>query len=69
VRNGNYAAVYSVTLENEKSANDTLIRFEANYPGVTNQENVNDILRTLKQKQKKAADQLAVPEDENTGEE
>ena len=69
VRNGDYAAVYSVTLENEKSSKDTLIRFEANYPGVANQENVNDILRTLKQKQEKAAAQLAVPEDKNTGEE
>ena len=52
VKNGDYSAVYSKTVENEKNSKDTLIRFEENYPGVTTQDNVNDILRTLKQKQK-----------------
>ena len=70
VKNGDYSAVYSKTVENEKNSKDTLIRFEENYPGVTTQDNVNDILRTLKQKQKNdAAERLGLSKTETTQEE
>lgn len=54
MRNGDYPAMYAQTLENEKGSKDILVRFEGEYPGVANQDNVNDILRTLKQKQEKS---------------
>ena len=70
VKNGDYSAVYSKTVENEKNSKDTLIRFEENYPGVTTQDNVNDILRTLKQKQKNdTVDRLSLSKTETTQEE
>lgn len=70
VRNGDYSAVYSKTVENEKNSKDTLIRFEENYPGVTTQDNVNDILRTLKQKQKNdAAERMGLSETKTAQEE
>ena len=62
--------MYSKTVENEKNSKATLIRFEENYPGVTTQDNVNDILRTLKQKQKNdAAERLGLSETETAQEE
>ena len=70
VKNGDYSAVYSKTVENEKNSKDTLIRFEENYPGVTTQDNVNDILRTLKQKQKNdTAERLGLSKTKTTQEE
>lgn len=50
MKNGNYPEMYSITLGNEKESKDILIRFQEKYPGITNQDNVNDILRSLKQK-------------------
>jgi len=47
---GNYAQIYAATVENEKQSKDTLIRIEGDYPGVTNEDNANDILRILKAK-------------------
>lgn len=54
MKNGNYSEIYSVTLENEKGSKDILVRFQEKYPGAANQDNVNDILRALKQKQENA---------------
>lgn len=50
MKNGNYSEMYSITLGNEKESKDILVRFQEKYPGVTNQDNANDILRSLKQK-------------------
>ena len=46
--NGNYAALYNVTVENEKWARTELIQFQDDYPGVTTSENVNDIIASLR---------------------
>ena len=49
---GNYVELYDEISAEEQEAKDLLIGFEENYPKVTNQANVNNILATLKQKQK-----------------
>lgn len=53
MKDGNYPALYSQTLESEENSKEMLIHFQERYPGVTTQDNVNDILRTLKQKQER----------------
>lgn len=49
-KNGNYAQIYSECMAEEKQAKDILIGFEEDYPNVTKESNVNDILNTLKKK-------------------
>ena len=46
--NGNYTALYDVTVGNEKRSRTELIQFQEDYPGVTSSENVNDILASLR---------------------
>lgn len=53
INNKEYQQIYETIKNEEKIAKDTLIQFEQEYPNVANQSNVNDILKTLKSKQKK----------------
>ena len=53
MRDGDYPELYSQALQNEEGSKDLLVHFQERYPGVTTQDNVNDILRTLKQKQER----------------
>ena len=48
VKNGNYEVVYSTTNVEEKHSKEILIGFEQDYPGVTNESNINEILKNLK---------------------
>jgi len=50
--NKNYEEIYNSISEDEKRSKDILIGFENDYPGVTTESNVNDILKNLKSKQK-----------------
>ena len=50
LRNGNYAAVYEQVKQEELHAKDILLDFQQDYPGVTNESNVNEILQALKKK-------------------
>lgn len=48
IKNGNYEQVYTSTNAEEKRSKEILIGFEEDYPGVTNESNINDILKNLK---------------------
>ena len=48
--NGNYEEIISSVIEEEKNAKELLVDFEQDYPNVTNQANVNDILANLKKR-------------------
>ena len=48
--NGNPEDLYEIYRNEEKSNKKALISFEEDYPGVTNVDNVNDILAVLKQR-------------------
>ena len=50
INNGNYDKVYASISDEEKRSKDILIGFEQDYPGVTNESNINDILENLKKK-------------------
>ena len=50
INNGNYEQVYASISDEEKHSKDILIGFEKDYPGVTNESNINDILENLKKK-------------------
>lgn len=50
LRNGNYAAVYEQVKQEELHAKYILLDFQQDYPGVTNESNVNEILQALKKK-------------------
>jgi len=45
--------VYLKISDEEKHAKDILIEFESDYPGVTSVANVDDILKTLREKRAK----------------
>lgn len=45
-----YEALYEQYRNNERIAKESLIDFEKKYPGVTNTDNVNDIIRNLKER-------------------
>ncbi len=53
MKDGDYPELYSQALESEENSKEMLVHFQERYPGVTTQDNVNDILRTLKQKQER----------------
>ena len=55
-RNGDYESIYVSVCEEEENSKDLLVGFQDNYPGVTTQSNVNEILATLKEKQKTRLD-------------
>ena len=50
LQNGNYAEIYASITSEEKQAKDLLIQFEEDYPNVTRESNVEDILASLKNK-------------------
>lgn len=50
MRNEQYEALYEQYRINERMAKESLIDFEKQYPGVTNTDNVNDIIRNLKKR-------------------
>ena len=54
VKNGQYSKIYAETVENERQSKDTLVHFADDYPGVMNEGNVNDILKSLKEKKKES---------------
>ncbi len=55
---GSYGAVYAAVMEEEKNYRDILVQFGENYPGVTTQSNVNEILASLKAKKPSIIGQL-----------
>ena len=48
---GNYEEVYASANAEEKRTKEILVSFERDYPGVTNESNINDILKNLKNRQ------------------
>ena len=50
MKRGNYEQVYDIVSAEEKHSKELLVKFEQDYPGIVNTENVNDILRNLKKK-------------------
>lgn len=53
MKNGEYAALYQQYRKEEQSSKKSLLEFEVQYPGVTTDGNINDILETLKSKRHK----------------
>ncbi len=53
IANGNFEEVYSSVKSDEKESKDILVSFEKDYPKVANQSNINDILKSLKDKKDK----------------
>ncbi|MBE6572602.1 MAG: hypothetical protein E7656_10180 [Ruminococcaceae bacterium] len=51
IKTGNFEEVYASTNAEEKRSKEILIDFEQDYPGVTNESNINDILKNLKERQ------------------
>ena len=51
--NGNYNDIYASVSDEERRSKNILVDFQKEYPGVTTESNVNDILRTLKEKKSK----------------
>jgi len=47
---GDFSRLYEKVREEESQSKDILIEFQHDYPGVTNTENVNDILAAMKKK-------------------
>ena len=54
LKSGNYAAIYENVRAEESKSKDILIDFEQEYPGITKEANVDEILRTLKAKTEKS---------------
>lgn len=53
MQDGNFSDRYAEVLANEREFRDVLIEFQKDYPGVTNASNANDIIQSLKERQKK----------------
>ena len=51
IRTGNFEEVYASINAEEKRSKEILIDIEQDYPGVTNESNINDILKNLKERQ------------------
>ncbi|MBR3742198.1 MAG: hypothetical protein IKN04_17385 [Clostridia bacterium] len=45
-----YDALYRQVSSSEQDAHNALLRFEMDYPGVTNEANVNEIIKALQKK-------------------
>jgi hypothetical protein len=52
VNSDNLEHLYQIYRVDEKAGKEVLVDFERNYPGVTNQDNVNDILKELRARRK-----------------
>ncbi len=48
--NGNYEMMYAQITREEQNSKEMLLGFEKAYPGITNEQNVNDILDTIERK-------------------
>lgn len=55
MQDGRFALLYEQTATGEKETKELLVRFEADYPGVTREGNVDEIAGTLQEKSGKAA--------------
>ena len=55
VAEGNYEALYQQVREMEKENKDILLQFQEDYPGVTNRDNVQDILAAIREKQRRSS--------------
>ncbi len=53
LKNGNFESVYASVKNDELESRDILIGFEKNYPNVTKESNVDEILKTLRSKRNK----------------
>ena len=53
LKNGDFENVYASVKNDEIESKDILIDFEKDYPKVAKESNINDILKTLKEKRKK----------------
>ena len=52
LKNGDFENIYASVKNNELEAKDILLDFEKDYPKVTKESNINDILKTLKEKRR-----------------
>lgn len=52
LKNGDFENVYTSVKNNEIESKDILVNFEKDYPKVAKESNINDILKTLKEKRK-----------------
>ena len=52
---GSYEALYQQVREMEKENKDILLQFREEYPGVTNSDNVQDILAAIREKQHRSS--------------
>ena len=52
LKNGDFENVYASVKNDEIESKDILIDFEKEYKGVAKESNINDILKTLKEKRK-----------------
>ncbi|MBE6716997.1 MAG: hypothetical protein E7573_08760 [Ruminococcaceae bacterium] len=50
MRGGQLEILYEQYRSNEKAAKESLVNFEKKYPGVTNMDNINDIIKSLKRR-------------------
>ena len=50
---GNYKKIYDLVKKNERDAKQLLVDFQADYPGVLKSENTDDVLRSLRARQKR----------------
>ncbi len=50
MRGGQLETLYEQYRSNEKAAKESLVNFEKKYPGVTNMDNINDIIKSLKRR-------------------
>lgn len=66
-RNGNYEEVYESIREEENHSKDILISFERDFPGVTTEDNVDDILAALKAKKPSVLEKHLNAERSTTG--
>lgn len=55
MQNGHYTEMFALTTAEEKNTKNTLISFEQHYPGVANSENLDSIIRKLKEKENSEA--------------
>ncbi len=53
IANGNFEGIYSSVKRDEKESKDILVSFEKDYPKVAKESNINDILKSLKDKKDK----------------
>ena len=52
LKNGDFENIYATVKNDEIESKDILIDFEKDYPKVAKESNINDILKTLKEKRK-----------------